>query len=164
MQQSDSIATQPEPESVLPVEADEPLPAAEAPSSFLELVELAGSMRNLRLKTALESQVRLVKFELGRLEINLLEGAPRDLPGQLSDKLNNWTGSRWMVIVSQESGEPTLAEQQKAAEADRKTQAADLPEVKQILEVFPGAEIVSVREEETGENTSQDNVTSEMTK
>ncbi|PLX36409.1 MAG: DNA polymerase III subunit gamma/tau [Hyphomicrobiales bacterium] len=134
----------------------------DAPESFTALVALAGARRNLRLKTALETQVRLVRFEPGRLELNLLEGAPRDLPGMLADKLKSWTGTRWMVVLSQQAGEATLDEQRRASEAARKAKAAELPEVRQMMELFPGAEIVEVLDEEAGEETQADNRTSEM--
>ena len=58
--------------------ADEPLTrgadgsvAGRALASFQELVALAAERRDLTIKSALERDVRLVRFEDGRLEIAL---------------------------------------------------------------------------------------------
>src|SRR5205085_1224055 len=48
-------------------------------SSFPELVALAGEKRDLLTKTALETDVRLVRFEDGRLEVALGRNAQRSL-------------------------------------------------------------------------------------
>ncbi len=51
------------------------------------------------------------------------------------------TGERWTIALSREAGEPTLAEQGHAADAARRTAAAEHPLVRAILEAFPGAVI-----------------------
>ncbi len=56
------------------------------------------------MKTALERDVRLVRFEDGRLEIALEPGAGKTLVHELARKLSQWTGRRWMVVVSAEPG------------------------------------------------------------
>lgn len=148
-----------------PAAAPSPEPAAmaaEMPQTFTALVELTRARRNLRLKSALETQVQLVSYEPGRLELHLLDAAPRDLPGALADKLKGWTGKPWMVILSKESGAPSLAAQREAEQSARKDQAAAVPEVKQMLEIFPGAEIIAVADDDSGAEPSQNNRTSEM--
>ena len=47
-------------------------------ASFEELVALAAEKRDLTMKSALERDVRLVRFEDGKLEIALEPGAPQD--------------------------------------------------------------------------------------
>src|SRR5205085_6703384 len=61
-----------------------PAPEAQAApvrriSSFPELVALAGEKRDLMTKSALESDVHLVRFEDGRLEVALERNAQRSL-------------------------------------------------------------------------------------
>jgi DNA polymerase-3 subunit gamma/tau len=50
-----------------------------------------------------------------------------------------------MVALSDEPGEPTLAEQAEAARARRITELGRTEPIKGLLELFPGAEIVDVR-------------------
>src|SRR5581483_2907608 len=103
---------------------------AEAPStpvlrinSFPELVALAASQRDLLIKAALEADVRLVRIEDGRLEVSLERSAARALVNELSRKLEQWTGRRWTVIVSNETGQPTVREQSLVEKGQRERAA-----------------------------------------
>ena len=89
--------------------------------------------------------MRLVRFEDGRLEIGLEASAPKSLTGDLSKKLAEWTGRRWMVIVSAEAGQPTLYAQAQTRKAELKDDVRGDPLVQAVLTRFPGAEIVDVR-------------------
>jgi DNA polymerase-3 subunit gamma/tau len=113
--------------------------------SFEALVALAAEKRDLGLKTALEREVRLVRLEDGRLEIALEASAPKTLTGELSKKLGEWTGRRWMVIVSAEAGQPSLYAQAQMRQAELKDGVRGDPLVQAVLARFPGAEIVDVR-------------------
>ena len=124
-----------------------PQPAAEGLriARFEDLVALAGDKREVGLKTALQRDVRLVRFEDGHLEFALVPGANRSLAGDLSRLLHEWTGKRWIVAVSNEPGAPTLHEQDKAREEARREDAANHPLVQSVLGRFPGARIVDIR-------------------
>jgi len=113
--------------------------------SFEEVVALAAEKRDLQTKLALERDVRLVRCENGKLEIALEPGAPKTLVNELSRKLKLWTGSPWMVVVSGESGAPTLKSQNDARQAALETGVRADPLVKAVLERWPGAEITGVR-------------------
>jgi DNA polymerase III subunit gamma/tau len=125
-----------------PAEARSAAPALE---SFAQVIALATDKRDLALKSALERDVRLVRFEDGRLEIALEASAARTLTGELARKLSEWTGKRWMVAVSAEPGAPSLYAQALARKAELKDGVRDDPLVQAVLTRFPGAEIVDVR-------------------
>jgi DNA polymerase-3 subunit gamma/tau len=114
-------------------------------TSFAELVALAGEKRDLLTKGALETDVRLVRIEDGRLELALERSAGRTLINDLSRKLELWTGRRWTVIVSNEAGQPTLRSQNEVARNQRERAAESDPRVKEVLARFPGAKVVEVR-------------------
>jgi DNA polymerase-3 subunit gamma/tau len=142
--QPEALVSRPEPQPSTP-EA-EPAPTIRL-RRFEDVVALAGERRDIALKNALERDVRLVRFEEeGRVEFALAEGGSRTLANDLSRALNDWTGRRWVVALSSEPGAPTLLEQKRAAERDRKHGAAGHPLVQAVLAKFPGAEIVDVRE------------------
>jgi DNA polymerase-3 subunit gamma/tau len=113
--------------------------------SFDELIALAAEKRDLAIKSALERDVRLVRFEDGRIEIGLEPSAAKTLTGELSKKLGDWTGRRWMVIVSAEPGAPSLRAQAQSRKAELKDGVRGDPLVQAVLARFPGAEIVDVR-------------------
>ena len=92
------------PQMIAPAADAQSAPAARGLRSFPELVALAGEKRDLLTKAALEADVRLVRIEDGRLEVALERSAARTLINDLSRKLEQWTGRRWTVIVSNEAG------------------------------------------------------------
>ena len=122
-----------------------------APSSapriamFEDVVALARAKRDIQLCQALERDVRLLRFEPGRIEFSLIEGASSALPQTLSRKLSEWTGERWMVALAPGATAPTLREVANAREAERLSGVAAHPLVRKVLERFPGAKIVDVR-------------------
>jgi DNA polymerase-3 subunit gamma/tau len=113
--------------------------------SVSDIAELCGTNRDIKLKTLVRGFVRLVNLEPGRLEINLPEDAPKTLVAELQKKLEDWTGIRWMVILSREPGAPTLIEAETQAQEKRVSDARQDPDVAAILARFPGAKITDVR-------------------
>ena len=130
-----------------------PLPAAAPPladaaprlDSFADLVALATAKRELKLKHALEHFVRVIRFEPGQIEVALTPEADPRFAGELSAKLEEWSGRRWMVAVGGEAARPTIAEDKRAAQARLMSDARADPVVAAVLARFPGAEIVDVR-------------------
>jgi len=114
-------------------------------ATFPQLVALAGEKRDLLTKAALEADMRLVRFEDGRLEVALERNAARGLVNDLSRKLELWTGRRWTVIVSNEAGQPTLRSQNEQARNEHARTAEADPRVQEVLARFPGAKVVEVR-------------------
>jgi DNA polymerase-3 subunit gamma/tau len=113
--------------------------------SFEDLIALAAERRDLAIKSALERDVRLVRFEDGQLELALEASARKTLIGELSKKLNDWTGRRWMVVVSTEPGALSIKTQSELRKAELKDVVRGDPLVQAVLARFPGAEIVDVR-------------------
>jgi DNA polymerase III subunit gamma/tau len=121
---------------------------ARAPTfaKFTDLIAFVGAQRDMVLKMALERDVRLVRFEDGRLEIALEPSASKALIGDLGQRLSALTGRRWMVIVSAAAGAATVRSQLDAhREEFRRGVQAD-PLVQSVLAKFPGAQIVAVRQ------------------
>ncbi len=128
---------------VMVAEAPAPLPQ---PRAFRELVALA-SGRQPMLHAHLLHSVHLVDFAPGRLELRPRPEAPRDLAGQLTAFLQEATGQRWTITLSNAEGEPTLAEQGRHAASERLAMAQAHPMVQTILLAFPGAKVEAVRDE-----------------
>jgi DNA polymerase-3 subunit gamma/tau len=123
----------------------QPAPPSVAIGRFEDLIALADARRDLQVKSALERDVRLVRFEDGKLEVALEASAAKTLVNDLSRKLADWTGRRWLVVVSGETGAPTVRSQVEAREAELKAGVRGDPLVQAVLARFPGAEIVGVR-------------------
>jgi DNA polymerase-3 subunit gamma/tau len=144
------------------VASPEPAAPQDAPAvvlnSFADLLALAGTQRDIQIKTALERDVQLVRFEPGLLEFSLAPGGSPTLAAQLTRKLQDWTGQRWMVALSTASGAPSLVEQAKAKENERRVGVQAHPLVRAALEHFPGAVIVAVRGGETESPARHDEI------
>jgi DNA polymerase-3 subunit gamma/tau len=128
--------------------ADVNASAAAAPmltvGSFEALITLVQEKRDISMKMALERDVRLVRCEDGQLEIALEASAPKTLVHDLQRKLTGWTGKRWMVVVSQEQGTPTVRAQMEERQAELERDAQTDPLVQAVLNRFPGAKVVGV--------------------
>ena len=120
-------------------------PALATVASYKDLIALAAAKRDVLVKLALESQMRPLSFEQGRIEVALSDGADPGIIATLSARLQTWTGQRWLIMVSTKPPEGLTLRQ----EAEQKKQAAtdaahDDPLVKAIMETFPGAKLVNV--------------------
>jgi DNA polymerase III subunit gamma/tau len=141
--------------------AQRPAPVAEQPPAITirgiaDIVALADANRDMTLKVLIRRCVRPVRIEPGLLDVSLTDDAPKSLLGDLSRKLDAWTGRRWVVSLSREAGEPTLAEIEEAKHQSRLVDARSDPTVAAILSRFPGARIVNVSIPDTAETDAAD--------
>jgi DNA polymerase-3 subunit gamma/tau len=113
---------------------------------FEDLVALAAEKRDIVAKHALENDVRLVRFEDGLIEFNPAASASPQLAAELTKKLMDWTGRRWVVAVSSREGQATLRSVAASTEAARLEDVRRHPLVEAVLNRFPGAQIVAVRD------------------
>jgi DNA polymerase-3 subunit gamma/tau len=118
-------------------------------SSFADIIALVVEKRDVKLKGDLELFVRPIRVAAGQIELALEHGASPGLPGELSRKLEAWTGRRWMVLVAKEGGEKPLALQKKDAKESAFREAREEPSVQAILKRFPGSTVTDVRDPET---------------
>ncbi|WP_449396743.1 DNA polymerase III subunit gamma/tau [Devosia riboflavina] len=126
-------------------------PALATVASYKDLIALATAKREVLVKLALESQMRPISFEQGRIEVALADNADPGMIATLSARLQAWTGQRWLVMVSTKPPEGKTIRQEREQRKEEATAAAhEDPLVKAILETFPGAKLVnvSVRDEE----------------
>ncbi|PTW63061.1 DNA polymerase-3 subunit gamma/tau [Breoghania corrubedonensis] len=135
----------PRPDPAPPPPAEKPAHAGERLTSLEDVAALCARNRELTLKFAVERQMRLVKFEQGRIEVVIDEGAQADAAGRLGHRLGEWTGDRWMVVVVRGEAGPTIYEERQAEQAKIVSDAMADPAVNAVLEAFPGAKVVDVR-------------------
>jgi DNA polymerase-3 subunit gamma/tau len=131
--------------SAMPARAPVPEGAPTASIRNLEDVVALCEPRS-ELRVNLEHNVHLVHLEPGRIEIRPNARAPRTLANDLQTKLRAATGERWTVSIASQGGAPTLVEQKQAAKSARFEAVAQEPMVRAVLDRFPGAEIVAVRD------------------
>jgi DNA polymerase-3 subunit gamma/tau len=116
-------------------------------ATFADVVALAGDKRDAKLKVSLEEHVSLVRYDgaAGAIDLFLLPGASPDLANALREKLNKWTGRRWMVVLSKTAGAPPIGEVRREREARELAELKQNPAIMAVLKAFPDAEVSPVR-------------------
>jgi len=138
-----AISTEPKPSSVA---ASEPALVMPEIRTLEDLVALARVKKARILERHLVNEVHLVSLERGKIEFRPGAHAPRSLAGDLAQRLRDWSGQRWIVTVASEGGAPTIAEKRQIEERELKDAVSNEPFVRAVLDAFPGAEIVAVRD------------------
>ena len=117
------------------------------PETFEEVIALADKMNEHILRANLVSNVHLIRFKPGTIVFQPGKNMPRAFSQELTRFLNNVTDRRWVVTVSlDEQGAETYQQHIDARERSRFKEIAELPLVRSVMEIFPGAEISEVRD------------------
>ena len=116
--------------------------------SFEELIALTEKNKESELKYDLERNVKLVKFENGKIDINFNENLNKNFIKNLSRRLFEWTGQRWLITLSKEEGSETLY-QKKIDEKEKLLSGEKQKEIyKEMKKIFPDAELMEVKIED----------------
>ena len=113
--------------------------------SFDHVVELIRANRDGKLLADVETDLRLVSYQPGRIEFEPTERAPADLAQRLGARLQGWTGNRWAVSVVAEGGGKTIDEVRNAERYALEDKARAHPLVQAVIAAFPDAKIEEVR-------------------
>ena len=115
-------------------------------NSFEKLVEIVNHKKEIELKFDLERNVRVVKFEKGKIDISFNEKLSKNFVRSLTEKLKLWTGERWIISLSKETGESTIFENKEIYKKKLLHEALESEVYKKIKENFPDAELSDVEE------------------
>jgi len=113
-------------------------------TKFEDILELVKQNRDVKLLVDIENGLRLVTYRQGYIEFTPTEFAPANLAQRLSNRLKEWTGSRWAVSVVQNGEAETIFEKKEKDAKELETEAYAHPFVKAALVQFPAARIVNV--------------------
>ena len=113
-------------------------------TKFEDILEVVKQNRDVKLLVDIENGLRLVTYRPGYIEFTPTEFAPANLAQRLSNRLKEWTGSRWAVSVVQNGEAETIFEKKEKDAKELETEAYAHPFVKEALVQFPAARIVHV--------------------
>lgn len=114
-------------------------------NSLEDVADLAQKNRDLVLKSRVRKNLRFVSIKPGHLEIGITQDAPGSLPGELSKKLEKWTGRRWIISINKNASNTTLVEDETKRLEARVSDAQEDPDVAAIIKRFPGSKITDVK-------------------
>ncbi len=114
--------------------------------SLKDLIQIADKKKEIELKYDLERNVQLVSFKKGKIDISFNEKLNKKFIKLLTEKLLSWTGERWIISLSKETGAKTIhqAETEKKSLVISKEENSDV--TKKILSAFPDAKLIDVKE------------------
>ncbi len=107
--------------------------------SFKNLLDICNEKKEVKLKFELEKNVNLVNFERNRIEISFNENLDKSFVKELSSKLYEWTGERWIISFSKEIGQMSVKQQ---ADNDKKRLINDIKKTElynDFIKMFPDA-------------------------
>ncbi len=118
------------------------------PVSFEKMVALFQAEKEGILATVLTDHVRLVDYKPGSFTITTTGRTPNDFVMRSKQCLKAWTGTDWAISINNDAVEATstLKEQHDARDQKRREETLEDPAVKALLEVFPEARLLAVRD------------------
>ena len=114
-------------------------------NSFDDLLKVCNEKKEMKLKYELEKNVSLVSFDNYRLEISFNDNLDKNFVKDLSSKLFNWTGERWIITFSKMKGDQTVKQKQENEIKEFLKKAKNTVLYKQVIEKFPDANLVDVK-------------------
>ena len=119
-------------------------PSLESVKNFDQLIKLVSKKREIELKYDLERNVNLVKFSEGKIDINFNEKLSKSFIRNLSEKLFEWTGRRWVISLTREKGEKTYIEKNLINKKNLLEKEKEGELYKNFKKNFPDAELIEV--------------------
>ncbi|WP_440916906.1 DNA polymerase III subunit gamma/tau [Candidatus Pelagibacter sp.] len=113
-------------------------------NSFDQLLKICNEKKEIKLKYELEKNVNLVHFENNRIEISFNDNLDKNFIKDLSLKLFEWTGDRWIITLSKSKGELSIKDKQKNKRIENINFAKKSKLYKNLIEKFPDADLIDV--------------------
>ena len=117
-------------------------------NSFDQLLKICNEKKEIKLKYELEKNVNLVHFENNRIEISFNDNLDKNFIKDLSLKLFEWTGDRWIITLSKSKGELSIKDKQKNQKNKNINSAKQSKLYKNLIEKFPDADLIDVNPKE----------------
>jgi len=116
-------------------------PTARLPADFAGLVKAVEQSGKHILAQQLHDQVGLVRYAPPELVLKPMRPLGPDWSRDLAMTLRAATGASWQVSLSDESGEPSLLDQEKIAEERVRADVLADPNVRAVMDAFPDSEL-----------------------
>jgi len=115
------------------------------PKSFEDIIELVRLNKNIRLQYDLENNVSLVSFAKGKIELNILNNDEGILI-TLSNKLQEWTNEKWLIVSSSIQGQKTIKEVRDDDKFELQSLIKEHPIYTKAVMEFDTVDITSIEE------------------
>jgi len=117
-------------------------------SSIEELILLLSRKKEIQLKYDLENNVNLIKFSEGKIDISINENLDKNFVRNLSKKLHEWTGNRWLITLEKKRGQKTFSELQDIKRKEFLDREKKGEIYQKFKNIFPDVELLEVKKED----------------
>ncbi len=115
-------------------------------TSFQDLINLANKEKEIELKYDLERNVKLVSFNRGKIDISFNEKLNKNFIKNLTDKLHQWTGERWIISLSKNTEAKSIYEKNIENKNNHINEFKKEKIAKDIENSFPDAKLIDIIE------------------
>ena len=116
--------------------------------SFEDLIKLTSAKKEIHLKYDLENNVNLIKFSEGKIDISFNENLDKNFVRNLSKKLLEWTGIRWLITLTSKPGQKNFLELQDIKIKELLDQEKKGEIYKKFKNIFCDGELLEVKKED----------------
>ena len=113
-------------------------------NTFDDLIDICFKKKEIKLKYELEKNVNIVKFGINRIEISFNDSLEKNFVKDLSSKLFEWTGNRWIITFSKSKGELSVNDKKKIIKEKLIYDAKNTETFQKVVKNFPDAELIDV--------------------
>lgn len=115
-------------------------------SSLQEIADYARDQGERVFHADIEGCIRLISFAPGKIVFEPTPLAPPRLPNQLKEKLKDWTGADWSIVIeTAQAGIETLRESNQRAKREEQARLREHENLKKAMAAFPGAQLLEIR-------------------
>ena len=117
-------------------------------TSFQDLIDYANKEKEIELKYDLERNVKLVSFNKGKIDISFNEKLNKNFIKNLTERLLNWTGERWIISLSKNLEAKSLYEKNQENETNKINEFKKSKIAEELELAFPDARLIEVKDDD----------------
>ncbi len=116
--------------------------------SFEDLISISSKKKEIHLKYDLENNVNLIKFANGKIDISFNENLDKNFVRNLSEKLLEWTGIRWVITLAKEPGQKSFSQMREEKKIELINSEKEGEVYKKVKNIFSDIELIEVKKED----------------
>ena len=113
--------------------------------NFEDLIYISAEKKEMELKYDLEKNVNLIKFSEGKIDISFNDNLAKNFVKNLSQKLLEWTGKRWLITLTKAPGQKTFSEIQTIKKSESIEKGKNDEVYKKFKNIFSDAELIDIQ-------------------
>ena len=117
-------------------------------TNFQNLISKANQEKEIELKYDLERNVKLVSFNRGKIDISFNEKLNKNFIKNLTEKLLQWTGERWIISLSKNTDAKSIYEKNLENKKDQIEEFKKSKVSERIQTIFPDAKLINIIDED----------------